>query len=409
MRRLEVLVAALFACMLLFAPQQVLAEGEEEEGYGMNDMRATVYLPDKWEVPPGGWSDWELRAKSEKGDIEMRMWYTPFQVGASDDAAQAWVKMHTTRLSKHKAENIEATRVEIVERQGQTMIEMDLSFGFEGGKVQGVYQAVAFEGYGKVVHLALMSNQRNAAKAQEILTQLLATTEWSKQAEDLTELWGKGTSPVNFENTLPEGWRMFAKSEMGPVAELVKKTGQDRYNKDTCWAAVRPVAGDVDPDFMIFCEGGLLLDKVDEYSWDGIEPLVRGKFFGDSSVEMEPAEKVVVADRLGFLYRPAARGGETLMAVAPYETGTVMVGWARAGTAKGSIDDAFRGVLTNTRFTGPNAGEQPVGGLGGWFVYSIRYRPTNPLFIGPVALVVLGFLGIIVLLARHKPKEFEDY
>jgi hypothetical protein len=196
---------------------------------------------------------------------------------------------------------------------------------------------------------------------------------------------------------------------MGPVAALVKKTGQERYDKDVCWAAIKPVAGEVDPDFMIFCEGGLLLDKVDEYSWDGIEPHVRDKFFGGSSVDVEAAERVVVGDRLGFFYHPPARGAETLMAVAPYETGKVVVGWARAGTATGSVDDDFRSVLTGTRFTGPNAGEQPMGGLGGWFVYSVRYRPTNPLFIGPVVLVLLGFLSIIVILARHKPKELEDY
>jgi len=410
MRRLEVLFATLIACVLLLAPQQVFAEGdEEEEGYVMNDLRATVFLPEKWEVPPGGWSDWELRAKSEKGDIEMRLWFTPFQVPPTDEAAQAWVKMHTTRLAKHSAENIEATRVEVTESEGLQKLEMDFSFSFEGGAVKGVYQAVAFEGYGKVVHLAIMSGDRNVAEALEIRDHFLATTEWTKGAEDLSERWGKAVSPASFEHTLPDGWRTFAMSELGPVAELVKKTGQDRFEKDTCWAAVKPVGGEIDPDFMIFCQGGLLLDKVDEYSWDGIEPTVRGKFFGGNSVEIAVADKVVVGDRLGFFYHPPARGGETLMAVAPYEMGNVVVGWARAGTATGSVDDDFRSVLSSSRFTGPNAGEQPIGGIGGWFVYSIRYRPTNPLFIGPVVLVLLSFLGIIVLLARHKPKEFEDY
>ena len=409
MRRLDILFTALFVVVLLLAPQQVLAEGEEEEGYIMNDLRATVHLPDKWEVPTGGWSDWEFRCKSEKGDIEMRLWYTPFQVASSEAAAEGWLKMHAIRLGKHKAENIQTKRMEVVERDGVRMIEMELSFMFEGGKIGGVYQAVAFEGYGKVVHLAMMSNDRNAAKATAARDHFLSTIEWDKQAEDLTEMWGKAVSPASFENSLPEGWRSFAKSEMGPVAELVKKTGQDRYDKDLCWAAIKPVGGDVEPDFMIFCQGGLLLDKVDEYSWDGIEPTVRNKFFGTSSIEVEAADKVVVGDRLGFLYHPPARGNETLMAVAPYETGNVMVGWARAGQVGTTIDDAFGSVLSSTRFTGPNGGEQPVGGLGGWFVYSIRYRPTNPLFIGPVALVILGFLGIIVVLARHKPKELEDY
>jgi hypothetical protein len=409
MRRLEVLFAALLAMVMLALPQRALAEGEEVEGYAMNDLRATVYLPEKWEVLPGGWSDWDFRCKSAKGDMEMRLWMTPFQVEPSQDAADAWIKLHSTRLTKHQAENIESTRTEITQLGGRPTVEMDLSFVFEGGKVSGVYQAVAMTAYGKVIHAAIMSNDRNAAQAREVFHSFLEKMEVQKEAEDIAANWGKGVSPAGFEHSLPDGWRTFGLSEMGPVAELAKKTGQGRFEKDLCWAAIRPVGGEVDPDFMIFCEGGLLLDKVDEYSWDGIEPTVRNKFFGNSSLEVEQAERIVVGDRLGFIYSPPSRGAETLMAVAPYESGKVMVGWARAGTPSGSVDDAFRGVLSSSRFTGPNGGEQPIGGIGGWFVYSIRYRPTNPLFIGPVVLVLLGFLSIIVILARHKPKELEDY
>ncbi len=407
MRRLDVLFTALLACALLFAPQ-LRAEGEEE-GYVMNDVRATVHLPPKWEVVPGGWSDWDFRCKSAKGDIELRLWMTPFQVYPSEAVNQAWVDMHSTRLSKHKAEGIETKRVEVTERNGRTTTEMDLGFTFEGGKVDGLYQALAIVSYGKVIHVAAMSNSRNAGQAAESLTWFVENMDVHKEAEDVTDLWGKASSKGGFEHALPDGWRGFAPSEMGPVANLVKKTGQDRYEKDLCWAAVQPVGGDVEPDFMIFCEGGLLLDKVDEYSWEKQEGNVRSKFFGKSATEMQPAERVVVGDRLGYLYTPPARGGETFMAVAPYETGRVMVGWGRAGTPEGSIADDFRSVLSASRFTGPNGGEQPVGGIGGWFVYSIRYRPTNPLFIGPVLLVVFGFLGIVVILARHKPKELEDY
>lgn len=409
MRRLEVLFAALLALLLLAAPQRAFAQEEGKEGYDMNDVKATVFLPPKWEVLPGGWSDWDFRCKSEKGDMELRVWMTPFQVEPSDEANAAWVKLHSDRLLKHKAENIETKRIEVSQRGGRTTTEIDLGFVFEGGKVNGIYRAVAMLGFGKVVHVAIMSNDRNEAKAQESLDWFLQNMQFHKEAEDLTGLWGKASSPAGFESNLPDGWRLFAPSEMGPVAELVKKASPSRYDKEKCWAALRPVGGEIEPDFMIFCEEGLLLDKVDEYSWDGIEPTVRSKFFGEKSAEMEAAERVVVGDRLGFMYQPPARGAESLMAVAPYETSKVMVGWGRAGSPTGSIDDAFRSVLSSARFTGPNGGEQPVGGIGGWFVYSIRYRPTNPLFIGPVVLVVLGFLSIIVVLARHKPKELEDY
>ena len=97
------------------------------------------------------------------------------------------------------------------------------------------------------------------------------------------------------------------------------------------------------------------------------------------------------------------------MAVAPYDQG-VVVGWARAQSDRAAqLEEDFRTVLTGARFTGPNGGEQPVGGLGGWFVYSIRYRPTNPLFLGPVLLVFFGFMAVVVVLAKHKPKNLEDY
>ncbi len=419
MKRLDTLLVALLASLLLLAPLTAEAQDEEEapDGYAMNDVRATVHLPDKWEPLPGGWSDWDFKAKNKDGSIEMRLWYTDFQVESTEAHAEGWVKMHTVRLNKHKAGDVQSTRTEVTERFGRSTLEMDLSFQFDGDGPKGVYQAVAFPAYAKVIHIAMMSNERNAPKAKAAMDHFLETIEIHKGAEDLSGLYGKAQPGAygkdderpHFENTLPDGWRIYAASEVGPMAELVKKTGQGKLDKNLCWAAFKPTAGTTDPDVMVFCEGGLVLDKVDEYSWSGIEPTVRGKFFGGSSIEVEPAEKFVVGDRLGFLYHPPSRGSENLMAVAPYETGTVMVGWARAGSKESSVSDAFADVLASTRYTGLNGGEQPIGGLGGWFVYSIRYRPTNPLFIGPVVMTFLAFFGILVLLARHRPKELEDY
>ncbi len=408
MRRLLMLTAGLLACLWLLAPASALAEGEEEDGYLMNDLRATVHLPPKWEVLPGGWSDWDFKAKASDGLVEMRMHFTPFQVTPTEEAAQGWIKMHRLRLEKHKAESVQVARVEISERQGRPTAEMDLEFVFEGGKVKGVYQAVAFPAYGKVVHIAMMSNDKKAARATKSLSFFLEHLEIHKEVEPVDELYGRVSSPVAFEHTLPDGWRAFAKSELGPVAELAKKTGQGKYDREHCWAAIKPLSFG-DPDFMIFCQGGLLLDKVDEYSWAGVEPVVNDKFFGGTSLEVEPAEKVVIGDRLGYFYRPPSRGDTVLMAVAPYDQG-VVVGWARAQSDRAAqLEEDFRTVLTGARFTGPNGGEQPVGGLGGWFVYSIRYRPTNPLFLGPVLLVFFGFMAVVVVLAKHKPKNLEDY
>ncbi len=418
MKRLDMLFAALFVCLLLIVPLTAWAEEEEvPDEYVMNDVRATVHLPDKWEVPPGGWSDWDFKCKSKDGFVEMRLWYDDFQVEPTEQQALGWIKMHTLRLKKHEAGDVNSTRMEITERHGRTTAEMDLTFRFDGDGPLGVYQAVAFPAYAKVIHIAMMSNQKNAGKAKTALDFFLENLDVHKEAEDVTELYGEGVPGMygrvdgrpNFEHILPDGWRVYSKSEVGAVAELVKKTGQNKLDKDLCWAAFEPTAGDIDPDFMVFCEGELLLDKVDQYSWDGIEPIVRDKFFGGTSIEVEPADKVVVGGRLGFMYHPPARGSETLMAVAAYESNKVLVGWARAGQAGSSVEEDFAAVLNGTRFTGPEGGEQPIGGLGGWVIYSIRYRPTNPAFIGPVVLVFMAFFGILVILARHKPKELEDY
>lgn len=406
-RRLS-LLAVLIGFFLAALPLSASAE-EGVDSFPMNDVRATVHLPPKWVGIDGGWSDAEFAAKSKDGLLEFRLFFTPFQVTPSREAAEGWLEVHKKRLVAAHAGDIKQERVEITQRKGRPVAEVDVSFRFEGDGPEGAYQTMVFPAYGKDIHLVMLSNVRNKPRGREALEAFYDLLEVQKEAEDLTALRGKAVSPAAFESNLPDGWRVFAPSEIEAVTSLVVKTGQNKLDKDTCWAAVRPL-GHGDPDFMIFCQGGLLLDYVDEYSWAGIEAMVREKFFGGTGLEVAAGEKVVVGDRLGFLYHPPAHGEDvTLMAVAPYDQGAV-VAWSLCQKKRAAqVEEDFNSTLQGTRFTGEGGGKQPKGGLGGWFLYSIRYRPLNPLFLGPVVLFGAIFLGIIVMLARHKPKDIEDY
>ncbi|MFH1469647.1 MAG: hypothetical protein ABIO70_35000 [Pseudomonadota bacterium] len=406
-RRLS-LLAVLIGFFLAALPLSASAE-EGVDSFPMNDVRATVHLPPKWVGIDGGWSDAEFAAKSKDGLLEFRLFFTPFQVTPSREAAEGWFEVHKKRLASAHAGDIKQERVEITQRKGRPVAEVDVSFRFEGDGPEGAYQTMVFPAYGKDIHLVMLSNVRNKPRGREAIEAFYDLLEVQKEAEDLTALQGKAVSPAAFESNLPDGWRVFAPSEIAQVTELAKKTRQGRYDKDACWAAVRP-QGIGDPDFFLVCQGGLLLDFVDEYSWTGIEPQVREKLFGGSGIEVAAGEKVVVGDRLGFLFRLPARGDDVaLLAVAPYDQGVVIASSLAQKKRAALVEEDFNSTLQSTRFTGEGGGKQPMGGPGGWFLYSIRYRPTNPLFLGPVVLFGAIFLGIIVLLARHKPKDIEDY
>ncbi len=406
MKTKSVLVVGLLGLLLsvLLSSQ---ARAEEDEPYYMADVQATVNMPPRWSVLPQGWADWYFKGQSGDKAVQMRLFFTPFQLPPDTAVAQAWAKMHAERLDEVKAGEIEATRTELTTRFGRPCAEIDLAFRFDGDGPKGVYYAVAFPASGKVIHLATLAAARNEKRARKDLDFLLQNLEVEKEAVSLKGLDGKAVSPAAFQSSLPPGWRQPLKVELTALGELAGKTGQGRYDEEVCWTAIQPLP-EGDPDFMLFCQVGLYLPKVDEHSWEGVEPQVQERFFGKSAVEVPHAERVQASNRMGFLYRPPAQSESVLMAVAPYDQG-VLVAWGLAQKQRAQeLETAMLATLASTRFTGPEGGHPPIG-FAGWLTYSIKYRPTNPFFLGPV-LFVLGLVGFVVIkLARYKPPTIDDY
>lgn len=393
---MKTILAALFLAGLIY-PTNALAD---DEPYFMTDVQATVIMPPKWKMDR--WSDWDFRAKSSDG-VMMWLFITPYQVEPDETASKVWAKIHGDKLKEQKAGNIVATNTTTGERRNLKTSEITLEFRFNGDGPKGVYHAVALPAAGKIIHISTLASTSNDKKAREALEFFVDNLDIKRPAEDVTALSGV-VGIAGFESDLPPGWRQPTKTEMTHVTGLMAKTGQTNISTESCWSAIRPLP-DGDPDFALFCQTGLWLPKIDEYSWQGEEPLVHEKFFGKAPKPVEDAEKVTVGDRLGYLFKPPTTSEFSLMAAAPYDKG-VMTAWATSQPEREKeLDSAFRAILASTRFTGPEGGKPPIG-FAGWLAYSVKYRPTNPMFFGPI-LLVLGLVGfIIVKLARMKPKEY---
>ncbi|MBN1335294.1 MAG: hypothetical protein JXB39_04990 [Deltaproteobacteria bacterium] len=396
-----ILASLLFACA---TTGTALAAPAAAEPFYMKDVQATVNLPPGWEM--SRWSDWDFRAKTKDGGIQMNLSFTPYQVDPSQEAADGWVKLHTKTLEEVKAVDVKPERTEVVTVAGRTVDRVDLSFKFSPTGPDGLWQSVAIPACAKTIHIALISNLRNVQVAEDALEYLVEHIAMERDADPLDEYRGPvAVEKAQYATTLPATWRRPTPAEMPLVVNRIAKLGHDQVNPDKCFVAIHPLPN-ADPDLMMFCQSGLYLDKVDEHSWDGVEAAVYDRFFAKKT-ETPHAEKILVGDRLGFFYRTPAPNDQLLVAIAPFNKG-ILLGWGLAAKDRGEpLEAAMKATLTDMKFTGPEGGVQPVG-IAKYVEYIVKYRQSSPMFWGPIAGVGILLLLVVVLLLRRK-KEKPDY
>ena len=373
------------------------------EPYAMNDVGATLELPRGWEMTR--WSDWDFKAKSGDGLVHLFLWSTPFQVEVSDEAARAWAdRVYVKDLEREGFEDV-AVRSATVERvNGRDTAHAILDFKLAGTRMAGVMHAMAFTGPGQVIHVRVVSAARAESAAESALRTMVETLEISKGP--LPTEGPEVESAAGFAATLPAGWRLPLTTEMDAVRAITKKVGEEKLAPEDCWVAMRPPPVG-EPDVLLTCRAVLYLGPVDEYSFAGVEPEVRERFFGAVDPPVPAAEPVTVGDRTGFYFKPPREEQPVRLAVAPFEGRLVMMTWGLgSGLDPAGLDAAMHELLPTVRFTGPDGGK-PVIGVDKWASYYLSYRPTSPVVLGPafglLALVVGG-----VALTRRKKAHHDD-
>jgi len=369
-----------------------------DDGYRMNDLGGTVYLPKGWTSTE--WADWSLKAKSSDG-VLAKIWFTPFQVEITDEAVDAWAEMYLEDLTKQGlgTPKITAKKVGTV---GDTKVGIvEMSFRLKG-KGAGRVFFYAVPGAGKVVHIRTLTGQQKAKAAQAVRAYL-----FEKMELDSGPLPTEGPgveSGSGFAATLPEGWRVPLTNEMEAVREISGKVDRAGLSPDDCWVAIRPPAVG-DPDVMFACTTNFYMGPVDEHSFAAEEEVVHERYFG--SVDVPPAEMVDVGDRDGFYFRPPPGVQTVRLALAPYGGGSLMEMWGMAAHMdEGALDADMLAVLPSVTFTGDDGG-QPVIGVDKWVGYYLKHRTTSPVVLVPMLCLIALVGGGFMVLNRRK-NDYDD-
>ncbi len=402
---MRTLLAALALTLALGSPAVARAD-EGDDGYAMNDVGGTLHLPRGWEMQT--WADWEFKAKSRDG-VLMRVYLTAFQVDPDAAAAAAFATSTQERLTKDGGVDFKEVVSEVGEAalmDGKTVpaVRISMQFTFEKQKTGGVVYAAAFTGKGQVIHVETITASRQARKAAAALDALLAGFQLDKLPEQ-TEGPRVASEDAGFAFTAPQGWRAPVTAELGAVRAITAKVGEEKLDPKLCAVAIHPVAVG-DPDVIFACEVYAFPGPVDDYSFEGEEAELHDRYFGRSDKPVDPAEKLTMGDRLGFLYTPPVAGHPVRLALAPYDKGMVQL-WGMGGTMDdAALDEAVRAAAGSTEYTHEGGG-QPIIAMDKRVSYYLKYRPTSPLVLGPAALLVL-LVGGGVAMGRKKGNKYED-
>lgn len=368
--------------------------------YPMSDVGATLILPAGW--GQGTWSDWDFKAASPDGSVHFFLWMTAFQAEINAENAAAWGEMYKADLEKENFANIQVASTAVEQINGRQTAKARLTFRLDGGKgPEGVFHAAAIQGAGHVIHIRTVAAERNEKKAIAALDDVLEQLQLDKAPLPVE---GPAVSTeAGFAATLPAGWRAPLAVELDAVLEITAKLGQEKLAPETCWVAIRPPAVG-DPDVIFACSSYLYLGPVDEHSFEGVETEVHERFFGRVETPVPAAEKVQIGDRLGFYFRPPRETHPLRLAVAPYGAGDIMQMWGLGNHLDaGGLDEAMMALLGTVQFTGPEGGK-PMIGVDRWVSYYLKYRPTSPVVLGPVA----ALLALVGALAFRKKKPTLD-
>lgn len=394
------MLAWLFVASLALA--QETEEGRDEEGgYLMNDVGAWVYLPSNLDSGIE-WSDWDFKAKSGDGGVELKLWLTEFQHDVTMDVLQDFGEDYMERAEKLGGAEPKVTKAELTNWGDKEGGRVDVEFAFQEGRVRGYAYHAIIPSAGQMIHIRTIAAGRNARKAESVLAEV--ATKLKRDKAPLPTTTDKVTSEAGFAATLPKGWRAPVEPEYEEIQNKAELVGQKDLSGEQCWTAIEPpTTGEV--DLIFACKHHAFLGPLDEHSWEGEEATVRQRFFGAS--EIPDPDKVQVGDRLGFYYKPKDGKGALRLAVAPYEGGLMAI-WGMAGDMEAAeLDAAMQSILPTVEYTGPDGG-QPVISADKWVGYYLKHRTFSPIVLGPALLLVGGIVGAVAISKRRAATKYDD-
>jgi hypothetical protein len=371
-----------------------------DDHWSMADAGMSFLLPDGWQVAEGGWSDWSLKAKHTDGSV-LQVWVTPFQVPVDANAVAAWAEMYKEQIATEAKATVNIRSKEVTTLGGRPAGHVTLDVVVQGG--EGVAEVYAVEGPGHTVHARVVTGKRKAKSAMADLRTILETARLDQEPLDFTT-GTVASKEGEYSVTLPEGWRVPLDPEASEVAKVVEKLGMEAVNDDVCVVGVYPRAN-ANPDLTLICPSALQLDPLDSYSFDGIQEQLHARFFGNAKAEVPPGESVTIGDRTGVYFRPPTGSGALRLAVVPYNRG-VLTWWGIGGTDGSTLDAALLKMQPTVSFTGADGG-QPKIRADRWAAYYLTYRPTSPIVLGPLVLLI-GLIGAAVAATRRKKNPFDD-
>ncbi len=372
----------------------------DDDGYRMNDLGGTVHLPPGWRSK--AWADWQLDAVNDRDHMELRVWFTPYQVPVDEVAAKAWADAAAKGVEKAGHTDVKVESTDVAEVAGRPTARARIAFVINH-KVPGVALYRAFAAKGKVIHVRLLAAKARLRKARSAMERILADMEIDAGPAPTTR---EVESEAGFAATLPEGWRAPLPSELPEIRKLTARVGEDTIAPKKCWAGIHPQPVGK-PDVILACRSQVYVGPLDEYSAKGVEKELHEQFFGRAKKPVPPGEPVTVGDRMGLLFRPPVAGMPTRLVLTPYSGGLVMMWGLGESLDEAGLEEAVTAVLPTVRFTGPDGGK-PVIGADKWVAYYLKYRPFSPVVLGPAVVIVLVVVGIGVAVSRRRARNPYD-
>ncbi len=367
------------------------------EPYTMNEVGGSLDLPDTWKGKSYSDRDLEAESRGKKSKLKLRLWLSDYQVAIDAGARTAFSADYARRIGVLGGKDIQLLTSEIKTSVGRPTVWTTHRFDIGDG-VQALAQTAAFAGYGNVIHIRILSSQRQQDRGRAALKQFVDTFELHKKPGE-----AKGPrveAEDGFASVLPDGWRPPIGGERGRVRKITDKLWTSKEGTEPCWVAIRP-APIGNPDVMFSCGRHWSGGPVDEHSMAAVDEEWRDLFFRDAASEITPAEAVEVGDRMGLLFKPREGVNAVRLIAAPYDRGLVAI-WAQGGGLEGAaLDAAITSVASSTTFTGPGGG-MPTIRADKWMGYYLAHRPTSPIVLAP-ALGVVGLIGFLV--ARRRKSE----
>jgi hypothetical protein len=372
----------------------------EDEHWTMADAGLAVVLPDGWVPPEGGWSDWSLKAKHSDGSV-LQIWVTPFQIPVDEDSVAAWAEMYREQIATEAKAEVSIRSKSLTELSGRPAGHVILDLVVKGG--EGVAEVYTLEGPGHTVHARVVTGKRKARKAMAALRSIVEDARIDQGPLELTT--GTLTSKEGaFSVTLPEGWRAPLKAESDEVTKIVEKLGMEAVDDSVCVVGIQPRAS-ANPDLTLLCPSALQLDPLDEYSFEAVEGQLHERFFGSAKAEVPRGEAVDIGDRMGVYFRPPTGIGALRLAVAPYDRGT-LTWWGIGGIDGPTLDASLLKMQPTVAYTGLEGGTPKIR-ADRWVSYYLSHRPTSPIVLGPIVLLI-GLIGAAVAATRRRKNPYED-